>query len=248
VSLFDKLHFAIDAQNLRHLRLEASQVVADLVRLHLLLIEDLAHRALSQLAKAGVLFRRAVLARVASQEPRRPQLVRIAEVLRLAAGEVDNPRLGLRGDRRLLAGPRPIIERRQRTQDQRPLDTALNGLMVRAYGPVPPEKRMARPGRPATSAPVRPGPPVPFASGQSRATPPNLPRSSPIRSPSAVPPRLQTSLPNQSRMATGHVGKNESRVRDWFQGIDELESRSVTQDPPRSRANEFFFQDWLRPT
>src|SRR5271166_2154395 len=28
--------------------------------------------------------------------------------------------------------------------------------------------------------------------------------------------------PNQSRKATGHVGKNESRAHDWFHGIDEL--------------------------
>ena len=76
-----------------------------------------------------------MLARMAGKQWRRPQFVRIAEILGLAAGEVDNPCLGLGGDRRLLAGPRPIIERRQRTVDQRPLDTALNGLMVRAHGP-----------------------------------------------------------------------------------------------------------------
>src|SRR5208283_4141492 len=89
--------------------------------------------------------------------------------------------------------------------------------------PVPPEKRMARPGRPTASAPARPGSPAPFASGQSRAKPPNPPRSSPIRSPFAVPPRLQTSLPNQSAKATSHVEKIESWVRDWIHGIDELD-------------------------
>src|SRR5271166_1155380 len=65
--------------------------------------------------------------------------------------------LGLGGDRRLLAGPRPIIERRQRTQDQRPLDTALNGLMVRADRPshlkkgwlVPVDQQHPRPLDPA---------------------------------------------------------------------------------------------------
>jgi hypothetical protein len=54
----DKLHLAIDAQNLGHLLLElrvaAFQAVADLVRLYLLLIEDVAHRALSQLGKASM--------------------------------------------------------------------------------------------------------------------------------------------------------------------------------------------------
>src|SRR5271166_5048402 len=48
-----------------------------------------------------------MLARVASQEPRRPQLVRIAQVLRLATGQRDQPCLGLGGDRRLLARPAP---------------------------------------------------------------------------------------------------------------------------------------------
>ena len=137
--LLDEPYFAIDAQNLRHLLLElriaAFQVVADLVRLDLLLIEDFAQRALSQLAEAGVSFGGSMLARMAGKQSRRPQFVRIAEILGLAAGEVDNPCLGLGGDRRLLAGPRPIIERRQRTVDQRPLDTALNGLVVRAHGP-----------------------------------------------------------------------------------------------------------------
>jgi len=56
--LLDEFHLAIDAQNLRHLPLElrvaAFQVIADLVRLYLLLIEDVAQRALSQLGKAGV--------------------------------------------------------------------------------------------------------------------------------------------------------------------------------------------------
>ena len=137
--LLDELHFAIDAQNLRHLLLElrvaAFQVVADLVRLYLLLIEDFAQRALSQLGKASVPLRRAMLTRMAGKQSRRPQFVRIAEFLGLAAGEVDNPCLGLGGDRRLLAGTRPIIKRRHRTVDQRPLNTALNGLMVRAHGP-----------------------------------------------------------------------------------------------------------------
>ena len=67
-ALLDELHLAIDAQNLRHLLLElrvaAFQLVADLMRLHLLLIEDLAHRALSQLGKGGVSFGGSLLAHV----------------------------------------------------------------------------------------------------------------------------------------------------------------------------------------
>src|SRR3979490_2858441 len=60
--LLDELHLAIDAQNLRHLLLElrvaAFQVIADFVRLYLLLIEYVAQRALSQLVKAGIPLRR----------------------------------------------------------------------------------------------------------------------------------------------------------------------------------------------
>ena len=74
-----------------------------------------------------------MLARMAGKQSRRPQFVGIAEFLGLAAGEVDNPCLGLGGDRRLPAGPRAIVERRHRTPGQRPFDAALNGLMVRAH-------------------------------------------------------------------------------------------------------------------
>src|SRR5207342_1452591 len=41
----------------------------------------------------------------------------------------------LSGDRQLLAGPRPIIERCQRTIGQRPLNTALDSLMVHPHDP-----------------------------------------------------------------------------------------------------------------
>src|SRR5208337_3244097 len=68
--LFDELHLAIDAQNLRHLLLElrvaAFQVIADLVRLYLPLVEDVAQRALSQFGKAGMPLSRPVLPRMAS--------------------------------------------------------------------------------------------------------------------------------------------------------------------------------------
>jgi len=63
--LLNDLHLPVNAQNLRHLLLEfgiaAFQVVADLVRLHFLLVEYLAHRTLHQLAETGVPFRRSML-------------------------------------------------------------------------------------------------------------------------------------------------------------------------------------------
>src|SRR6266516_7946213 len=74
------LNLTIDAQNLRHLRLEIGiatfQVVAHLVRLDVLLAEDLAHRPLDQVGETFVPRRRSVLVRMACQQPRRPQLVR----------------------------------------------------------------------------------------------------------------------------------------------------------------------------
>src|SRR6476620_7147913 len=79
---FQNLDLAINAQNLRHLLLEFGiatfQIVAHLVRLDFLLAEDLAHRALNQLGETFVPRRRAVLACVTCQKPRRPQLMRIA--------------------------------------------------------------------------------------------------------------------------------------------------------------------------
>jgi hypothetical protein len=67
---------------------------------------------------------------MASEKSRRPQFVRIAEFLGLAAGKIHHPRLGRGRDRRLPTGPRPIIERRHRTIGQCPLDAALDRLMV----------------------------------------------------------------------------------------------------------------------
>ena len=132
--LFNDLDLAVDAQNSRHLDFElgvaAFQVVAHLVRLDLLLIEYLAQSALNQLAKAGVPFGWSMLARVTSQKPRRPQFVRIAQVLRLAAGQRDQPCPGLGRDRRLLARPGTIVERRHCTIGQRPLNAALDRLMM----------------------------------------------------------------------------------------------------------------------
>jgi hypothetical protein len=51
---------------------------------------------------------------------RRPQFKRIAEFFGPAAGQVREPGLGLRGDRRLPAGSRQIIGRRPHAIGQRP--------------------------------------------------------------------------------------------------------------------------------
>ena len=134
--LFQDLYLAIDTQNLRHLLLELGvatfQIVAHLVRLDVLLAKYLAHRALDQVGETFMPRRRCVLARMACQHPRRPQLVRIAVILGLVARQRHQPSFGLRRDRRLLARSRSVIEGRQRAIGQRPLDATLDRLMMHA--------------------------------------------------------------------------------------------------------------------
>jgi hypothetical protein len=64
------------------------------VRLHLLLIENLANRALRQVGQARMSLRRSMLAGVAGEKPRRPQFVRLAQFLCLPASQRRQPRLG----------------------------------------------------------------------------------------------------------------------------------------------------------
>ena len=58
--------------------------------------------------------------------------VRIADVLRLAAGQINQPSLGLNRDSGLAAPPRAIIERCQRAGGHRSLNAALDGLVLAA--------------------------------------------------------------------------------------------------------------------
>jgi hypothetical protein len=74
--------------------------------------------------------RRTVLARMAGQQPCRPQLVRIAMILGLVARQRYQPGPGLRRNRRLLAGSRAVFEGRQRSIGHCPFDAALHGLMM----------------------------------------------------------------------------------------------------------------------
>src|SRR5215831_4778998 len=127
---------AVDAQYLRHPLLEVGvatfQVVAYLVRLDDLPVEDFAHRSLGKLSQAVMPLRRPMLARMARQEPGRPQLMRIAKLLRLATSKIHQPcpRRGRNGG--LLAGSWPIIKCFQRTIGNGSLDAALNRLMMHA--------------------------------------------------------------------------------------------------------------------
>src|SRR5439155_11030101 len=133
-SLFQNLDLAVNTENLRHLLLKfgvaAFQIVADLVRFDFLLAEDLAHRALDQLGETFVPTGRAVLARVACQQSRGPQLMRITVLLGLVARQRHQPGFGLRRDDRFFARSRSILDGRQRPIGQRPLHAALYRLMV----------------------------------------------------------------------------------------------------------------------
>jgi hypothetical protein len=106
------------------------QAITHLVRLHLLLVEDFAHRALRQIGQAHMPLGGPVRAGVAGEKSRCPQFVRIAQIPRLTAGEINQPSLGLDRDEGLATSPRAIIERRQGAFDHGALDTALDGLMM----------------------------------------------------------------------------------------------------------------------
>src|SRR5215475_8576679 len=147
--LLDELDLAINTQNLSHLLLElrvaAFQIIADLVRLDLLLVKDLDQGALSQLGEATMPLWRPMLTRMACEKARRPQFVRVAEFLGLTAGQVFNPSLSFSGDRRCLAGRRPVIEGCHRAFDCGPLHAALGRLMVHPRGTRHCKKRKAFP-------------------------------------------------------------------------------------------------------
>ena len=223
--LSNELDLAIDAQNLRHLlfelRVASFQVIAHLVRFYFLPIEYVAQRALSQFGKAAVPLCRALLARMAGEESRCPQFVRIPEFLGLAAGEVHNPSLGFGRDRGLLAGPGSIIERRHRAIGQRSLNTALNRLMVhpdvlrhRKKGGVLSVRQQHRARSTRLAGSVR-----------ERAIALNAAKSfSPMANSIACRHAVMSATlsANQSRKARTHVGKWESSPYDGFYGIDIL--------------------------
>ena len=126
----------IDAQHLCHLLLEvlvaAFKVVADLVGLHLVTVEDLADRALREAPQAGVARRLSVLSDVARQQPRRPKLVWVSDLLGLPAGQRHHPGAGLVGNRWLPAKPGTVVERRHHTKLHRTIEAPLHGLMGHA--------------------------------------------------------------------------------------------------------------------
>jgi hypothetical protein len=73
-----------------------------------------------------------VFAGVGGEQPRRPQFMRIAKFLRLAASEINQPSLGLDRDGGLAAWPRAIIERRHWAFGHGALSAALNRLVMQS--------------------------------------------------------------------------------------------------------------------
>jgi hypothetical protein len=136
VGLFQNLDLAVNAEDVRHLFFEfgiaALQVVAYLVRLHGMCVENFAYGPLHQFRQAFVPDSRPIFARMASQEARRPQLVRIAKVLRFPTAQRHKPCFGLGCDRRHLAGPRTVTQRCQWAKGRGSLDATLHGLMMHA--------------------------------------------------------------------------------------------------------------------
>jgi hypothetical protein len=130
-----------------------------------------------------------MIAGVAGQKPRRPQFVRIAEVLRLPASQRHQPCLGFKRDRRLSAGPRAIVERSHRAFDHRALDAALDGLVMQ---PKPPTNRKERLVFTISQQYPRPFNPACRLSSRLRyrsQLPPPYPRlRAPIQLPDATPP------------------------------------------------------------
>jgi len=127
---------AIDAQHFCHLLLEglvaALAIIADLVRLHFVSVEDLADCALSKARQAGRACRLSVLPDVARQQRRRPKLMRIPHLLGLLAGQRHHPCAGVVGNRRLLARPRTVVERRHHAKPHRTIKAPVHGLMGHA--------------------------------------------------------------------------------------------------------------------
>jgi hypothetical protein len=115
------------------------------VRLHLFLVEDLAHRALCQIGEARMSLRRSVLAGMASQKPRRPKFVRITEVFRLPACQRHQPCLGFERDRRLATRTRAVVEGSDRAFDYGALNAPLDGLMMQSERPTYRKKRRVFP-------------------------------------------------------------------------------------------------------
>ena len=108
-----------------------------------------------------------------------------------------------------------IVERRHRAIGQRPLDTALDGLMVRAHSPPHRKKRRVFPvgqQHPRSFDPARR-----FARNAARSTSP-IANSIDRRNPA-----ITSKLASEWKAARLQAMPGKLiRAHDWFQGIEEL--------------------------
>ncbi len=136
--LLQQRDLAVDAQDLGHLfveqRIAAFQIIAHLVRLDLIRGENFAQRALSKIGEAFVSCRRPMFANVSCQKPRRPQLMRIAEILGFAAGKIDNESPCFFGDDPLASRTRTVVESCHDAKPFRPSHASLDRLWRHADG------------------------------------------------------------------------------------------------------------------
>ena len=141
--LFQLFDLTIDAQDFAHLGVEIGvatfQVVTHLVRLDLMRRQNLAQGSLGEMSQTGVSDGSSPLTHVFGQQSRRPDLVRIAQILGFAAGQIEDEHLGFTCDGRLASGTWTVVERRYDAQlscaPQTPRDR-LMGHTNRASGRV----------------------------------------------------------------------------------------------------------------
>ena len=83
----------------------------------------------SEARQAGMPCRPGVVSDVTRQQPRCPKLVRISHLLGLLAGQRHHPCAGTVRNRRILARPGTVAERRHHAKPRRPIKASLHGLM-----------------------------------------------------------------------------------------------------------------------
>ena len=126
-------------QNLHHLAVKIGiaplQVVLNLVRMHLVGAQNLGDGSAPQFRETPMADRLAMVADMLRQQPGRPQLLGIAQILRFLAGQRNHPRSRFRGHRRAAAPTRQIDQRLGHAQIQGLTHAPLDPWPVCAQGP-----------------------------------------------------------------------------------------------------------------
>jgi hypothetical protein len=105
----------VDVQHLLHLHVKlgvaALQIILDLMRLHGLRAQNLGNRSARQVLQTRMAGGPAMLADVLGQQARRPQLLRVPQLLGLLAGQRHHPSPCFGGQSRASAAPRQVLQR-----------------------------------------------------------------------------------------------------------------------------------------